>query len=239
MKNLFVVLCLISASAFACSGADVGINCMPRPDGVVQVSDEAKREMKRFESDVVAGRLPQRMNLALDTIVRFSAWKLRAKGYKKEADSLIGEWDQDWNGYILRRDIGDHGKPLSMWLHEKYLAIELILGADVCEALRISDIKYLNWCVPMVLFCPDSVGVDEFGVHFVPLAGTVIFWTSYIGCTAGTFGTGFWACGLLSTACEFGTEKWLAPKLNPTIWKRSCGEEESPIQSGGPFAGGF
>ena len=201
--------------------------CIPmepsRDEPVYEVSDRTQSMSSDYGREIESGRLRERTNMALDAMIRFAAFKLRLKGYPQTADKIIKEWEGQWSGYIERvgRDIGDH-KPLSEWIAQKYAVIELILGEDLCHALRLDDIKIINYGIPVVFSCVDNVGEVEYGKHFIPFSGTVIYWTSFFACVGGTWGTGFLWCAPISWGCEFLTEKFVAPKLNHTVWNWSC-----------------
>src|SRR3972149_2026155 len=127
-----------------------------------------------YGQEIREGRMRERSNMALNAIVRFAAFKLKAKGHKAKANQLIKEWEGKWSGYIMHvgRDLGDH-RPLSQWLAEKYAMLELILGADLCHMLRLDDLKIINYAIPVVFSCVDNVNEVEFGKHFIPFSGTV------------------------------------------------------------------
>jgi len=190
-----------------------------------EVSDHSRRVARRFERDMEDGRLRERTNGALDAMIRLGAHKLRKAGHKKEAKKLLDEWDNQYRFHLLRRDLGDH-KPLSQWLKKKYEELEALLGPEVCHALRLDDIKIINFGIPVVFSCVDDVDELEYSKHFVPLAGTVIYWTTFFSCVGFTWGTGFLYCSPLSWGAEFLTEKYIAPRLNEPIWKLSCHQEE-------------
>lgn len=219
---LTLVLCLLvgSCTAFSCENTGEPSNCKPE---VFQVSDSSVAQVREYERDIRDGRMRERTNVALNAIVRFAAFKLKAKGNKIAAQKLINEWESKWNGYIMRvgRDIGDHA-PLSAWLAEKYAMLEFILGVDVCHALRLDDIKIINFGIPVVFSCVDNVDEAEYGRHFIPFSGTVIYWGSFFACVGGTWGTGFLFCSPISWGCEWLTESYLAPKINPTAWRWAC-----------------
>lgn len=220
MRHLIALLALWSATALPCGKPGEPSNC---GNEAVEVSDRTWTLAQRYDAEVRDGRLRERTNLALDAIVRFAAFKLRAKGHKVEAKKLVAEWEGQWSGYLLHvgRDLGDH-RPLSQWLADKYSMLEFILGTEICHMLRLDDLKIINFGIPVVFSCVDNVDETEFSRHFVPLSGTVIYWTSFFTCVGGTWGTGFLFCSPISWGCEFVTEKWLAPKLNSTVWAWSC-----------------
>jgi hypothetical protein len=218
--TLVVCLALGSAYAFGCGVPGEPSNC---GNEVAEVSTRTERIVAEFEMEVRDGRLKQRTNIALNGIVRLAIRKLKAKGHSYEAKKLQEEWETRWDGYIFRvgRDLGDH-RPLSQWLAEKYAMLELILGTTVMEATRLVDLKIINYGIPVVFSCVDNVDEAEFGRHFIPFSGTVIYWTSFVACVGGTWGTGFLFCSPISWGCEMLTENVLAPKLNPTVWRWSC-----------------
>lgn len=219
---LIAMACLVlsAARAFPCDPYEPSAQCKSEP---VEVSDQARRQADTFRRDIERGRLRERTNGALNAIIRFGAFKLKQKGYDAEAKQILGDWETKWDGYIVRaaRDLGDH-RPLSQWLADVYKKIEGKLGPDICHALRLDDIKILNYGIPVVFSCVDDVDEAEFGRHFVPFSGTVIYWTSFFVCVGGTWGTGFFFCGPIAMGCEFLTERWIAPKLNPRVWNLSC-----------------
>lgn len=216
--TLVICLTLGAASVFGCESSGEPSNC-----DVAEVSTRTERMAREFDIEVRDGRLKQRTNIALNALVRFAAFKLRAKGHKVEAKKLVDEWESTWDGYIYRvgRDLGDH-RPLSQWLSDKYDMLELILGTKVMEFTRLVDIKIINFAIPVVFSCVDNVDEVEFGKHFVPFSGVVVYWTSFFACVGGTWGTGFLFCSPISFGCELLTKNMLAPALNPTVWKWSC-----------------
>lgn len=224
MRKLILVLiaclALVSLRAMGCGKPGEPSNC---GNEAVEVSDRVWKLSEGFSEEVQQGRMRERTNGALNAMIRFAAFKLKTKGHKKEAALLVNEWETRWNGYLMRvgRDIGDH-RPLSQWLAEKYDMLELILGVDICHMLRLDDLKTVNYGIPVVFSCVDNVDVVEFEKHFVPFSGVVIYWTSFFTCVGGTWGTGFLFCSPISWGCEFVTEKWIAPKLNETVWGWSC-----------------
>ena len=196
-------------------------------DNLYEVSDRTWGMANKFGEQIEARKLPERTNAALDAMVRFAAFKLKAKGHKIQAKKLIAEWENQYEGFHLRRDLGDHA-PMSKWLAEKIDILEFILGTEVMKALRLYDLKVINYGLPMVFKCLDNASEVEFGKHFIPLSGVVIYWTSFFACVGFTWGTGFLWCGPVSMGAEFLTTSFVAPKLNPVVWKWSCKPQVVP-----------
>lgn len=187
-----------------------------------ELSVRTNRLAFKFRKDIERGDLRKRTDRALGAIVHLAIYKLRLSGHKKEAAQLKKEWEGQWEGYLLRtRDLGDH-KPLSIWLAQKYEMLELILGETVCKALRLTDIKILNYGIPVVFSCLDNVDIYEYSLHFIPFSKTVSWWVTELTCVGGTWGSGFLYCGFISTGVEFLVGEYVAPKLNPWAWDKSC-----------------
>lgn len=187
----------------------------------MEISPRTHKIANEFGRDVKRGDLPSLTNKALDSIILRGATELKAKGHSGEAEKMLSEWENQWRGNLLSRDLGDHA-PLSQWLAEKYDMMEFILGKSVCHALRLDDIKTINYAIPVVFKCIDDVDVAEYEKHFVPLMGVVSYWSTLIGCTIGTWGTGFMFCGPIAMGVEYITETFVAPKLNPYAWEKAC-----------------
>lgn len=195
--------------------------------GLPEVSTKTQKMSKQFEKEVKSGRLQRKTNTALDAIVRLSVYKLNRIGKKAEAAQLLKEWKDQWDGYLIRRDLGDHA-PLSQWLAEKYAILEFILGVDVCHALRLDDIKIINYAIPVVFSCIDDVDLVEYEKHFDPLVGTAAYWVTFFACVGGTWGTGFLFCGPIAMGVEYLSENFAAPRLCPMAFGWACKNEIKP-----------
>lgn len=219
---LLACLTLSAAKAAGCGAPGEGgpSNC---GDEVMEVSDRVDRMARWYGTEIHQGRLRERTNLALNAMVRFAAFKLRAKGHKIQANKLINEWEGQWSGYLMRvgRDLGDH-RPLSQWLAEKYAILEFIFGTDFMEFTRLVDLKIINFGIPVVFSCVDNVDEVEFEKHFVPLGKVTVYWSSFFVCVGGTWGTGFLFCSPISWGLEFAAGRWVLPPLNRTVWEWSC-----------------
>lgn len=222
MKVIAIALFLTSLCAIGCPQSKEPSSCSEQ---IFEVSGASKNQARSFERDLRNGRLRNRTNDSLNSILSFAAYKLRQKGHRKEADLLQREWTTKWDGYIIDvgRAPGDHShKPLSIWLQQKTDILTFILGIEVMKATRLWDLVVINDSIPIVFGCEDNVGQEEFGTYFVPFTGVLIYWGSWGACTGLTWGAGFFFCGPIASGCEFLDTQFIAPKLNATIWSWSC-----------------
>lgn len=226
MRTLFFVLLLAllaQVSALSCENTGEPSNCEPES---YEIGSVARKEAEDFRSEAKRGTMSVRTTYALDAIVRFAAFKLRQAGSVDQAELLLKEWEDQFQYSLFGiRDIGDHA-PLNQWLAEKYAVLEFILGEPMCRALRLEDIKILNYAIPVVFSCIDKVDEAEFELHFVPFASVVVYWSSFFGCVGGTWGTGFLWCSPIAWGAEFLTKRFVAPAVNEPVWKLSCNKED-------------
>ncbi|NDC22505.1 MAG: hypothetical protein EBZ49_00020 [Proteobacteria bacterium] len=173
-------------------------------------------------------------NLALRTIFSVAVKNLHRKGYTRTAREIESGWEER-DGEIVRlayrgeRNIGDF-EPLSKWLADAYDKIESKLGYQLCLALRLSDIKTINFGL-VVVFRPCKYGEEEFKKHFIHdekyrgLAPVVAYWTTIVACSFGTYGIGyFFICSPIGMIVELGVDKKIAPYLAPKIYNLACEE---------------
>lgn len=220
MKHLIVaILVFAHGVSYGCGDHNLPKNCR----GYKVVPTEKSKTMAfDYEVDIQFGRLRERTHLALDAIVKYAAFRLRLKGTaesKKQAQALIDEWEKKWSRSFY--DLGDH-KPLSDWLAQKYMAIELILGVETCKTLRLDDIKVINYGIPVVFACVDQVTMSEYYSHLQPFLGVVAYWTSFFTCVGFTWGTGAFYCGPVSLGVEWLSEAFIAPRVNEPLWRAAC-----------------
>ena len=206
-------------------------------DGFYTVAqhDEAGAKTERFRREIEAGglkRFGEHVQRDLDGLMKIAVWNLKRKRFYSQASQLEREWGYQrvaLTDFITEdgRPIGDFD-PLSTWLAEKYEMLELLLGKEVCRALRLSDIKTFNYTIPVV-FRPCKYGLPEFELHFIHdnnyrgLAPVVAYWASSITCSVATFGAGyFFVCSPIAMLVELGVDRVAAPWLAPRIFNMAC-----------------
>lgn len=217
MRFILVTWLFLASAVYPCDGS------FPNRCDAMYTGGRAQREANQLGMDIRQGRMLERTNAALNAMIRLGAYRLRKAGHDADADILETEWDRDWNGYIytVGRGLGDH-RPMSQWLAMKYAMLEFILGEKLCRALRLDDIKVVNFALPVVFACVDNVSETEYGLHFIPLSGVIGYWTSFFVCVGGTWGTGFLWCGPIALGVEFLSVHAVAPALNRPVWGLFC-----------------
>jgi len=184
-------------------------------------------------------RMANRADVALNSLVRTTIWKMKKEGHKAQALKAEDEWEGKFKGSLSKymeavvagrmNDIGDY-KPLSQWLADWYDVLELVLGKTVCEKMHFDDIKTFNFTIPVVFHMEKVLGpvwivFPEYEKHFDPFAGVVTYWSIWAGCEAATYGTGYVL--ICTPAGEIGEKIMvryiaprLAPKVYPIFWKQ-------------------
>lgn len=204
-----------------------------------RIAHKLKKEFRDGQLDAVAYRTDQ----TLDGMIARSAFYLRDAGDVAYADAKEQEWKMVYSGYLGRmtrnkRHIGDHA-PLIQWLAEFYDHVEGVLGVKVCKMLHISDIKSLNFAIPIV-FHPCDFPMDavtearkvEYKNHFSKddgadelygLAPVLTYWIAYGTCMGFTYGTGVvYACGFVGDGAEWFMAKFIAPPLSDFVFSKQC-----------------
>ncbi len=180
-------------------------------------------------------RIAKRADQALSEIMKLAVWKLKADHLDSEASTVSQGWAK-YQGYLpalvaaLKANpeaIGDYN-PMSKWLSDTYALLEEALGKEMCEFLHLDDINTLNYTIPVVFALKDVLGpvdidIKEYELHFDPFSGVITYWTVWISCTVGTYGT---AMFIICTPLGNLTEKfaiqvmgpYFAPKVYPIFW---------------------
>jgi len=202
------------------------------------IGQEIQNDSKVF--NVLKRRSDEAMNAALALAVE----ELKLKGKTQLAVNIEWEWQTIYGRSLFNssRGIGAH-KPINQWVADQYELIEAVLGRDFCIRSHIADIKSLNFGVPVTVdpcdFPMDGIEgarSTEYKRHFCgkspkvqdePYFGTVpviTYWAVYVGCLAGTSGTGFsFACGFAGEIAERVSAAYIAPPLSDFTFKRACG----------------
>jgi hypothetical protein len=159
--------------------------------GMISVSAQAateagydsRTEAERIATAIDQGGLGEETNNALNAIIKAAIRALHRKGQHQEAERIEREWKAQSAYWAAGAwDLGDHA-PLIPWLQKVYLRLEKVLGEALMRSLRLYDLHVLNHALPVV-FNPSGRDWDrvEYRKHFVPLAGVVTYWGTYLGC---------------------------------------------------------
>lgn len=181
-----------------------------------------QKEINRIKKDIRRGRLKQRADHSLNHMITLAVNQLEAKGEHYEADKLWDEWTDHWQGYLLRDDRATHA-PFSQWLEDVAIRLEAILGPDLFAFLHLDDIRKLNECLPIVLWCEDHVGIVEYEKYFDPFTGIVGYWSVFGACTFFTMGSGwFVVCTPLAMLSRHVCQNEVGPLVSDISWHLVC-----------------
>lgn len=170
-------------------------------------------------------------NSSITNIVKLSAFKLRRKGYPETAQMIEAIW-RHYDGRLIdlalgSRDIGWF-EPISDALALIYDLTESKLGYDVCHALRIDDLKTINFAL-RVAFRPCYYGFDEYFKHMVVdpkyrgLLPVLSYWSIVIGCSYATYGIGYpFICSPAAYVIEKVVQNRIAPKVADKLYNLAC-----------------
>lgn len=197
-----------------------------------QETQEAERREGSLEQSLSSFyRVAERSNLAIRAIVRIAGINLRANNFHKEAIEIEQLWER-FDGQLVdialnKRDIGWF-EPLSDTLAIIYEIMEQKLGFEMCHALRLDDLKTINFGL-YVAFRPCIYGFDEFYKHLADdpkyraLLPVISYWSSVISCSVATHGLGyFFICSPIGWAIERVVEKRIAPRVTPKLYDMAC-----------------
>lgn len=191
--------------------------------------EQAKNYASYVEGKIRQGKLVELSDRAMTELFTRASKELKVRGYNAQASEIIFEWNSQYRQLLYSRDIGDHA-PLSNWILEHYMTIELILGASLCRTLHLSDIMTFNSTINICLWCSEPVDVTEYGLHFIEsesgkyrgLAPCVTWWITEIICMSATSGMGALFCGPVSMGTEYLMREYGAPKLSLWLWEKVC-----------------
>lgn len=231
MKKTLVML--FTSLLIACPGGPEGANC--RSNKISPLMESAN-----LERDIKIGKMAERAEKALGTMLSVAEAELSKRGHARDAQVMDFEWNNQFKFTFrnfasgMNKDIGDHAG-LSQWLTDKYNMIEAVLGKDICKQTHLSDIKTFNHTIPVVFrpctFPMDSVPGDrisEYRRHFsegeelyglVPVTG---FWICYAAITFGSSGTFVYFAGILSSIAEKAIS-FVTPDLSDFVYTKACG----------------
>jgi hypothetical protein len=188
-----------------------------------------KKEVSGLVSEFNQSQLSGRMFTAIETLLAAASEKLQDEGHHALAQQIASEWFQVTSANAAQfgtLDLGDHA-PLNEWLARTYDKIESKLGHKIMHWLRYDDIKVFNDGIPVV-FRPkgsksDAWDIVEYGKHFVPFSGAVIYWTVNGACKVVTAGLWDYACGMISEGPRYAVESWVAPFISDRVFRMANG----------------
>lgn len=204
--------------------------CYPMSDYLYKQQIEQQLKESGFEINTYYD-LARLSNDAITNIVKLSALKLKRAGHKETADEIEAIW-RYYNGRIIdlavfNRDIGWF-EPISDALALIYDLTEQRLGFDVCHALRIDDLKTINFGL-RVAFRPCYYGHDEYLKHLAKdpkyraLLPVLSYWTVVIGCSYATYGIGYpFICSPAAYVIEKVVQNRIAPKVADKLYNLAC-----------------
>lgn len=168
---------------------------------------------------------------ALEGIIEETIGVLRENGEEAIASDLEHTFNSEFKGYLERevsnRNIGDY-LPLSNYLAIAYEVTSVALKCgipgkyDICQATHISDLKTLNYTIPVVFQpCGHQWGKADYEEHF---AGDANYYglfpvTTFWGCLGGTFSSG-WT--LICQPAEWLSSVAIAPSLGGFVYDTMC-----------------
>lgn len=256
LKHMFLAL-IVAGRAFSCGEPGSPMNGCPKlqPDeawteihgnGVYTTAQrqDAEKRAARIARDFDERHfvaMADHTNLALRALIKIGYLNLRRNGYRAEAEKLRAGW-QKFDGELVRivsnpnRDIGDF-EPLSAYLAMAYEVLEYKIGYKLCYILRLTDIKTLNFGIPVV-FSPCKHTLNDFCEHFIHdekyrgVAPVVTYWVTVITCSIATYGAGyFFICSPIGMLTELTMDKAVAPWLAPKIYNWACGGQYAEMAS--------
>lgn len=183
--------------------------------------------------------LAERTDWTIKKIIERGTRKLEREGFHNEAEEIRSQFASFRNHLssmvTTRRSIGDHD-PFNEFLALAYETMETSLGVETCKALHLSDLKSINFGIPVVFYPKDFPmdaieipRIDEYRKHFVEdevyygLCSVVVYWAVNIPCMA--FG-GSLACGPIASGAEFLFARTIGPKLSDFVYNKANNGEQ-------------
>lgn len=214
MKNLLVVVFVCS---FVCAS----------PLSQELDRDKDNGVAKKFEQDAKSGKLTQRTDEALNNLIIRIVGELRKQNVTLAANAIEAEWRNKHQGFIYdyqgSKPIGDH--PAIQWLLDTHSFVEGILGEEACKRLRLHDLWYFAYTIPMVFRCVDKPGIskDEYGLHMTSFVGCTTYWLSVGTCMGINLVVGVsFGCSLIGVSVEKFAQWFVAPPLTHFFYPKVC-----------------
>lgn len=251
----FLLTVFLMSLIFSCSKKDSRDSSLAKPTVLTEqdkilVEKEFKVDLSNFEEAPVPlaptdqkniekevnkdckelKELAKNIDTVVARIINHAAIVLKSTGHEKEAVDLLLEYKEYAfiveRTYFIPKDLGDH-KPLTPWLDEVYVRLENILGPELMKVTRLTDIKIINYAVPVV-FQPrgtseDKWDINEYRLHFVPLAGASAYWAVWGTCVGVTNGVGAvtFICMKVGEESRAKIETEVAPTVSDVVYKEA------------------
>lgn len=214
---------------------------------VVNEVDQASEVRSRYSAETIAkgfnvkGDNIANTRLALDHLIAVGVKALKDRGWKNDATEIATHWAALRPQFLVDSGnglgkVGDHAA--IAWLLAVGNKLRSLLGDEVDVVLHLDDLIIFAYSIPVVFGCEDQVSQLEYALHFVGqdsdpgvlpgdahgFAPSLTFWVVDLGCDIGVPIPGSLLCAPVAVMAERIMYKRLAPRLNPTVWARSCDE---------------
>lgn len=187
---------------------------------------------KQVYADIDNGLIAQRIDSAVDMIIKRTDYALRAKGFSADADQIMAEY-QNLAFFLSRKggDIGDY-PAWSEFMVKVHAKAHEKLGDTLCKWLHVHDLFIITYAVP-VAFAPADYDLLTFqnhfsGIHIIGpfwdhygLAPVVVYWSVNIVCNVSSSGIAAFACGPIASVAEDAFGIYLSPPLGEKIWTKA------------------
>lgn len=211
-----------------------------------QKVDESKvHAIAQGMDDPTLMNLAKKTDTALASIISHAVSTLHDQGFDRQAEEINMQFKSSYRGYVTmmvsQRHIGDFA-PLLQWMTTTYNSIEAALGVQTCKALHLSDLKTLNYCIP-VCFKPCTFALSgrfdrrtEYRLHFAMdnggvgdpenslygLSSVIVYWVIDVGCLSATSGLASCLCGIAASGGEYFMGNLIAPPIANKIFDAAC-----------------
>lgn len=180
------------------------------------------------QQEIQQGRMGQVTIETINNLVQEAALQVTKAGYVEEATWIQEDWQnvsRDLANGLMPFDLGDHS-PFNAYLAQLYTQLESILGEEVLRRTRLTDIKVINYAVPVVFDPRMENGTWshvtpklEYTLHFVPFAGTLTFWVAQGGCRAASVSS--FICGTIASFAENLMKTQFGATLSDFVYDRA------------------
>ncbi len=187
-------------------------------------SNAAKSAVQAATEQLHKGEVNKVLRAALERVVEASINVLNEFGQSQYAKQKEQEWMASFSiktHSVL--DLGDH-EPLSQWLSDFYKNIEAKVDAKWIRLFSLGDIKVFNYGIP-VAASPRSNpangqdwGIQEYGLHFVPVASASVYWISSQACSLAIPLPWSLGCGVAARLPRYAMEHFAGKPLSDHVY---------------------